>query len=95
MKDLTDYYSTVGYLRGQGLDETRAYHHAHELMEAPVGPNEWNMQNILTDALEAYADEEGKTFKIRSYEDAGLLTRNTGLIVEVEGSTFQLTIVKA
>ncbi len=59
MKDLTDYYATVGFFRGQGFDEAHAYHHAHELMEA------------------------------------GLLTRDNGLIVEVEGRTFQLTIVKA
>jgi hypothetical protein len=95
MKDLTDYFSTVGYLQAQGLDETHAYHHAHELMEAPMGPNEWNMQNILTDALEEYAKEAGTNFRIRTYEEAGLLTRDNGLVVEVEGSRFQLTIVKA
>ena len=94
-KDLSDFYSTVGALRAQGLDETHSYHHAHELMEGIMGPNEWNMQMILTDALEAYAAEAGKTFKIRTYEDAGLLTRDKGLVVEIEGSRFQLTIVKA
>jgi hypothetical protein len=94
-KDLTDFYSTVGYLRAQGLPESQAYHRADEAMEAPMEPNELNMQNILTDALEEYAKEAGTNFKIRTYEEAGLLTRDNGLVVEVEGSRFQLTIVKA
>lgn len=94
-KDLSDYYSKIGFLRATGLDEAQAHHRAHEGMEAPVGLNEFHMQNILTDALEAYAEEEGTHVKIRTYEDAGLLTLDTGLVVEVNGSTFQLTIVKA
>jgi hypothetical protein len=94
-KDLSDYYSTVGYLRGTGLDEATAYHRADERMEAAMAPSEWNMQNILTDALEAYAEEERTPLKIRTFEDVGLLTRDTGLVVEINGSTFQLTIVKA
>jgi hypothetical protein len=58
------------------------------------GPTTWNMENILTDALAAYAEEAGKAFKVRTYEDAGMLTRDKGLVVEVEGSKFQITIVK-
>ena len=91
-KDLSDYYQKVGFYLANGLNEAHAHTKAEEAM---MGPNEWNMQNILTDALEAYADEAGKTFKIRTFEDAGLLTRDNGLVVEIEGSTFQLTIVKA
>lgn len=94
MTDLADYYSTVGYLRATGLDEAHAYAKAEELMEAPMTPNEWNMQNILADALAAYSEEAGTVIKTRSYDDAGLLTRDTGLVVEVEGSRFQLTILK-
>ena len=45
---------------------------------------EATMQNIVADALASYA---GKDFKVR--------TRDKGLVVEVEGSRFQLTIVKA
>ena len=43
------------------------------------------MENILLDAL---AEEAGAEIKTRTYEDAGL-------VVEVEGSKFQITIVKA
>ena len=95
MTDLTDYYQKVGFFRANGLNEAQAHTKAEELMEAPMGPNEWNMQNILTDALEAYAEEERRPLKIRTFEDAGLLTRDNGLVVEIEGSLFQLTIVKA
>jgi len=51
--------------------------------------------NIVADALASYAEEAGTVIKTRTYEDTGLLTRDKGLIVEVEGSRFQLTIVKA
>lgn len=96
MTDLTDYYSAVGYFRAHGLDEAQAHHRADEAMikEEAMTPNEWNMQNILTDALASYAEEAGAVIKTRTYEDAGILTRDKGLLVEVEGSRFQLTILK-
>ena len=62
------------------------------IKEATMGPNEWNLQNIVADALASYAEEAGTEIKTRTYEDTGLLTRNKGLVVEVEGSRFQLTI---
>ena len=95
MTDLDDYHRLVGYLRAKGLDDAQAYHRAEEAMEGTMGPNEWNMQNILTDALAAYAEEAGKDFKVRTFEDIGMLTRDKGLVVEIEGSKFQLTIVQA
>lgn len=91
MTDLANYYRAVGYFRASGLEEAQAHHQAEE---TAMGPNEWNMQNILSDALSAYAEEAGKVFKVRTYEDAGILTRDKGLVVEVEGSKFQLTIVQ-
>jgi hypothetical protein len=94
MTELADYYQAVGFFRASGLDDAQAYHRADEVMEATMGPNEWNMQNILTDALATYADEAGKKFKVRTYEDTGMLTRDKGLVVEVEGSKFQITIVQ-
>jgi hypothetical protein len=91
-QDLTDYYSKVGYLRASGLDDAQAHATAEE---ATMEPNEWNMQNILRDALASYADEAGTVIKTRTYDDAGLLTRDKGLVVEVEGSRCQITIVRA
>jgi hypothetical protein len=92
MRDLADYYRAVGYWRASGLSDAQACHRAEEVT---MGPNEWNMQNILTDALAAYADEAGTEIKTRTYEDTGMLTRDKGLVVEVEGSRFQITIVQA
>ncbi|MBX3347778.1 MAG: hypothetical protein KF747_03455 [Nitrospira sp.] len=89
MTDLDEYHRLFGFFRASGLSDSQAHYRAEEAM---MTPNEWNMQNILADALEAYA---GTNVKIRTYEDAGMLTRDKGLIVEVEGSRFQLTIVKA
>jgi hypothetical protein len=62
------------------------------IKEAAMGPN---MENILADALAAYAEEAGTVIKTRTYDDAGILTHDKGLIVEVESSTFQITIVQA
>ena len=59
------------------------------------GPTAWNLENILSDALAAYAEEAGTVIKTRTFEDVGILTSDKGLVVEVEGSRFQLTIVKA
>ena len=95
MKDLTEYYSTVGYLRATGLDEAEAHTKAEEVMEAPMGLSEFHMMNILTEALETYAEEGETDIKTRTYEEAGLLTRDTGLVVDVNGTAFQLIIVKA
>jgi hypothetical protein len=93
MKDLLDaYYLDVGRFRGMGLSESESHSKAEE---AAMAPTERSMQNILTEALETYAEEAGTEIKTRTFEDAGLLTRDTGLVVEVNGSTFHLTIVKA
>ena len=61
--------------------------------EAMLTP--WNMQNILTDALELYADQAGTAITMRTYDEVGMLTRDKGLVVDVEGSTFQITIVQS
>jgi len=55
--------------------------------------NAWNMQTVIEDALR---DLEASDFRsIRTYEEAGVLTKDHGLIVTtVDGSEFQITIVK-
>jgi hypothetical protein len=89
---MNDYYHALGYFRASGLDEAQAHYRAEEAM---MMPNESYVENILTEALWSYADRTGTDIKTRTYEDAGLLTRDKGVIVEVEGSRFQITIVKA
>ena len=89
MSGLADYYEAVGFFRASGLPDAQAYAKAEEVMEGP------NMMNILLDALATYAEEAGAEIKTRTYDDAGVLTRDKGLVVEVAGSRFQITIVKA
>lgn len=96
-KDLGDFYKEIGFYRGTGLSESQAHCCAEESMtkEVPMGINEFHLMNMLTEALESYAEEAGTDIKTRTYEEAGLLTRDTGLVVDVNGTAFQLTIVKA
>jgi len=91
LRDLDEYHRLVGYLRANGLTEAQAHSRAEEAM---MTPNESYVQNILEEALLSYAEGTGTEIKTRTYEDAGMLTRDKGVVVEVEGSRFQLTIVK-
>jgi hypothetical protein len=51
---------------------------------------EQEFSDLLTDALyEAGIDN------VRSFEDAGLLTRNEGLVILIGSSEFQITIVQS
>ncbi len=49
----------------------------------------WQVSEALHDALDSYDD-----VNVRTFEDAGLLTRDKGLIVTVDGDEFLLTIVR-
>ena len=54
--------------------------------------NNTTMEEFLTELL--YENEEVK--RILTFEEAGLLTRNKGLVVRFEnGDEFQLTIVQS
>jgi hypothetical protein len=50
-----------------------------------------------TDALMQYADDDGTEIHVSNFDDAGLLTNNTGIIVTMPhgGAEFQLTIVQS
>jgi len=59
-------------------------------------PNAENLENILIDALNYYAEEEAVRIKTRTYEDVGMLTTDRGLVVTLpDGSQFQVTIVQS
>ena len=59
-------------------------------------PNAENLENILIDALNYYAEEEAVRIKTRTYEDVGMLTTDRGLVVSLpDGSQFQVTIVQS
>jgi hypothetical protein len=62
---------------------------------------ERDFESLLELLLEGHttAEDEGLSLSTRTFEDAGLLTRNRGLVVTVTDeqgreSTFQLTVVR-
>ena len=60
--------------------------------------NEQDFREVLHEALIMYMDDEGENTisRVQTFEEAGVITTNTGLIIKTEyGSEFQLTIVKS
>jgi len=57
-------------------------------------PNdEAGFQAWLYDVIDSGAREANETCSVTTFEDAGILTRNKGLIVTTEHGCFQVTIV--
>ena len=52
-------------------------------------------QTVLEEALEQYYEGTNETVRVRTFADVGVLTNNTGLVVTVDGSEFQVTIVQS
>jgi hypothetical protein len=58
--------------------------------------DEFEMQEVLQDSLEHAAEDEHKIKHIMTFQRAGLLTRNKGLVLTLhDGSEFQVTIVQS
>ena len=60
--------------------------------------NEQDFRDVLHEALIMYMDDEGENTisRVQTFEEAGVLTANTGLVIKTEdGSEFQLTIVQS
>jgi hypothetical protein len=58
--------------------------------------SEQELEELLTQAIECFADEgEMPRAHIRTFEDAGVLTMNRGLVVRIGDAEFQLTIVRS
>ena len=50
-----------------------------------------DMERMAAEAVEEFADAD-----VRSYEDAGVLTRDQGMVVRLaSGAEFQITIVRS
>jgi hypothetical protein len=69
-------------------------------MEAETKPQpitEQAMQTILDDAIGAWCEESRieAEVRVRTFEDMGVLTRNKGLVVTIDGNEFQVTIVQS
>jgi hypothetical protein len=59
--------------------------------------SERDMQNVLDEAIGCWCDESRgleEEVSVRTYEDAGMLTMNKGLVVTIGGNEFQVTIVQ-
>lgn len=58
--------------------------------------SEREFTDVLQDALYSFIAEGHTITKIRTFQDAGLLTNNEGLVVTAEdGSQFQITVVQS
>jgi hypothetical protein len=58
--------------------------------------SEQELEELLTQAIECFADEgEMPCAHIRTFEDAGVLTMNRGLVLQLGDAEFQLTIVRS
>lgn len=57
--------------------------------------SEEELEELLTQAIEDFADEgEMPRTHIRTFEGAGMLTMNRGLVLQIGDAEFQLTIVR-
>jgi len=57
---------------------------------------EEEFETVLAEAIEDYADDNGLPLtQIETFDEAGLLTRNRGLVVRIGCAEFQLTIVRS
>ena len=51
---------------------------------------------LLTAGLEQIAEEEGlERLRIRTFEDAGVLTSNKGLVVKIGRAEFQVEVLRS
>ena len=58
--------------------------------------DEEDFEEFLTQALEDFADDNDlPRMRISTYEQAGLLTRNHGLVVQIGDGEYQLQIVRS
>ena len=58
--------------------------------------DEREFRDWLANAIDSHASEEDVDATTESYRDAGILTRNKGLVVRTEdGSKFQVTVVRS
>jgi hypothetical protein len=59
------------------------------------GLSEERCADLLADAIGAFMAVDGRRMRIRSYADAGLATRNTGIVVQIEDAEFKVEIVRS
>ncbi len=62
----------------------------------PGPDNEADLETFLCEAIESYAEaSDVDRPRIRTFEEAGVLTRNRGLVVGFGDSEYQVSIVRS
>ncbi|KPL72246.1 hypothetical protein ADN00_15630 [Ornatilinea apprima] len=56
---------------------------------------EYEVSDLIANAIYMWLDEEDCDASISTYEQAGVLTNNEGLVVTINGKKFQVTVVRA
>jgi hypothetical protein len=77
------------------LDESLDEEEPDELADSEEPDPEERMQQIVHEAIEMWADEYDLHPTIETYQEAGLLTRDKGLVVHIDKHEFQITIVRS
>lgn len=58
--------------------------------------NESGFETWLREAINLMNDEDPEVERISTFEEAGILTRNKGLVVKsIDGREFQITVVQS
>jgi hypothetical protein len=64
--------------------------------EEPAPASEQEFETFLAEAVEAYAESSDMPRpSIRTFVEAGMMTRNRGLVVRIGDTEFQVTVVKS
>jgi|LGVE01.1.fsa_nt_gb archaellum biogenesis ATPase FlaH len=57
--------------------------------------DESEIEQIIIDAMDIWADENNKHIVRNTFNEIGMLTNNKGIVLDIEGSEFQITIVQS
>lgn len=57
--------------------------------------DESDIEQIMINALDMWADENNRPIVRNTFDEIGMLTNNKGVVLDIDGSEFQITIVKS
>jgi D-ribose pyranose/furanose isomerase RbsD len=53
------------------------------------------VEDLIKDALYEYADGNGMNVHVASFDEVGLMTRDSGLVIRIGDAEFQMTMVQS
>jgi hypothetical protein len=78
------------------MNDGRTNHRGGAIMATLPAMTESDMETVLEELLNENDEKFPLYHSVRSFRDAGVLTRNAGLIVRLDdGTEFQITIVQS